>query len=107
MEQQYKTMFEAAISALAQIDYALGIEDDGCNDTEKTLFRIAELKGQVEIGESLARTVMMDNGNTREPLTEDEIGKLWINRIHLYDGNLTKQLLDFAREIERKHGIGA
>ena len=47
MEQQYKTMFEAAVSALAQIDYALGIEDDGCNDLEKTLFRIAELTGQV------------------------------------------------------------
>ena len=107
MEQQYKTMFEAAVSALAQIDYALGIEDDGCNEPEKTLFRIAELTGQAEIGESLARAVMMDNGNTREPLTEHEIGKLWINRIHLYDGNITKQLLDFAREIERKHGIGA
>lgn len=45
---QYKTMFEAAVNALAEIDYALGIGDDGCNDLEGTLFRIAELKGDAE-----------------------------------------------------------
>lgn len=45
---QYKAMFEAAVKALAEIDYALGIGDDGCNDLEGTLFRIAELKGEAE-----------------------------------------------------------
>jgi hypothetical protein len=44
----YKVMFEAAAKALAEIDYALGIGDDGCNDLEGTLFRIAELKGEAE-----------------------------------------------------------
>lgn len=45
---QYKAMFEAAVKALAEIDYALGIGDDGSNDLEGTLFRIAELKGEAE-----------------------------------------------------------
>ena len=45
---QYKAMFEAAVKALAEIDYALGIGADGCNDLEGTLFRIAELKGEAE-----------------------------------------------------------
>ncbi len=44
----YKAMFEAAVKALAEINYALGIGDDGCNDLEGTLFRIAELKGEAE-----------------------------------------------------------
>lgn len=45
---QYKAMFEAAVKALAEIDYALGIGADGCNDLEGTLFRIAKLKGEAE-----------------------------------------------------------
>ena len=46
--EQYKAMFEAAAKALAEIDYALGIGADVCNDLEGTLFRIAELKGEAE-----------------------------------------------------------
>ena len=63
----YKEMFEEAVKSLALIDYALGIGDDGCNDLEGTLFRIAELKGEQEElevkarrGESLAMAVMAD-----------------------------------------------
>ena len=44
----YKVLFENAVRALGEIDYALGIGDDGCNDLEGTLFRIAELKGEAE-----------------------------------------------------------
>jgi hypothetical protein len=49
----YKAMFEEAVKSLAAIDYALGIGDDGCNDLEGTLFRIAELKGEVEAQEEM------------------------------------------------------
>ena len=54
-------MFESAVRALAAIDDALGLEDDGCNEPERTLFAIAELKAQAARGEALARTVMADN----------------------------------------------
>jgi len=57
---QYKSMFEQAIRALAAIDDALGLEDDGCNEPERTLDAIAELKAAAARGEELARTVMSD-----------------------------------------------
>ncbi len=57
---QYKSMFEQAIRALAAIDEALGIEDDGCNEPERTLEAIVELKAAAARGEELARTVMSD-----------------------------------------------
>ena len=41
----YKSMFEQAVSALAAIDEALGIGEDGCGDPEQTLTAIKELKG--------------------------------------------------------------
>lgn len=47
--EQYRAMFEQAIESLATIDYALGIGDDGCNDLEGTLHKIAELKGEAEV----------------------------------------------------------
>ncbi len=40
----YKSMFEQAVRALAAIDEALGIGDDGCGDPDQTLTAIAELK---------------------------------------------------------------
>jgi hypothetical protein len=43
-ENTYKNMFEQSVLALAAIDEALGIGDDGCSDTENTLYAIAELK---------------------------------------------------------------
>lgn len=60
----YKGMFEQAIRALAAIDDALGIEADGCNEPERTLEAIAELKAQAARGEDLARAVMADNTST-------------------------------------------
>ncbi|MEN6540845.1 MAG: hypothetical protein ABFC67_14655 [Mizugakiibacter sp.] len=64
----YKSMFEQSVRALAKIDEALGIGDDGCGDLDQTLTAIAELKAQAETPErdtcptceALARTVMMD-----------------------------------------------
>lgn len=47
-ELQYKSMFEAAISALAAIDDALGIDADGCNEPEITLDEIRRLKTAAE-----------------------------------------------------------
>mgnify|MGYP005824236627 CR=1 FL=1 len=41
---QYKSLFEQAVRALAAIDDALGIGDDGCGDLEQTLTAIADLK---------------------------------------------------------------
>ena len=57
----YKGMFEQAIRTLAAIDDALGIEDDGCNEPERTLEAIEELKEKAARGEELARAVMADN----------------------------------------------
>jgi hypothetical protein len=49
------------IRALAAIDDALGIDPDGCNELERTLDAIAELKASAARGVELARTVMADN----------------------------------------------
>ena len=57
----YKSMFEQAVLTLAAIDNALGIEDDGCADPERTLDVIAELRASSERGTALAQTVMADN----------------------------------------------
>ena len=57
----YKNMFEQAVRTLAAIDDALGLDDDGCNEPERTLEAIAELKAKAARGEDLARTVMADN----------------------------------------------
>lgn len=66
----YKSMFQQAVRALASIDNALGIGDDGCGDLDQTLTAIAELKAKAEQAapqtitcqtcEALARAVMMD-----------------------------------------------
>ena len=41
----------------------------------------------------------------RQPLTDYEIDRFWMNRPNLHDGELLPQLRDFARAIERAHGI--
>ena len=41
-EPQYKAMFESAVSALAEIDRVLGIEDDGCNSPQQTIATLKE-----------------------------------------------------------------
>jgi hypothetical protein len=61
MIENYRIMLEDAIRSLAAIDEALGIGDDGCSDTENTLYAIAELKAAAERGEALALSVMSDN----------------------------------------------
>lgn len=50
----------AMIRALAAIDDALGLPQDGCNSTAQTLAKIEELKAAAARGESLAHTVMAD-----------------------------------------------
>jgi len=56
----YKSMFEQSVRALASIDLALGIGEDGCGDLEQTLFAIEDLKILARRGESLACAVMTD-----------------------------------------------
>ena len=46
----YKSLFEQAVLTLAAINNALGIEDDGCADPERTLWEIAELRAAAEKG---------------------------------------------------------
>lgn len=86
----YKSLFESAVSALAQIDYALEIEDDGCNDTERTLFAIAVLKGAAK------ENVL--------PKVGSPLQKLGSRLIDLLDGeqflNLEQYLLAAQRETE-------
>ena len=41
-EPQYKSMFESAVGALAEIDRILGIEDDGCNSPQQTISVLKE-----------------------------------------------------------------
>lgn len=53
-------IMQAMVRALAAIDDALGIEQDGCNSTALTLLTIDELKEQAARGEALARAVMSD-----------------------------------------------
>ena len=86
---QYKAMFDAAVKALAEIDYALGIAADGCNDLEATLFKIAELKGKAE-AENL-------------PTIDSPLRKLGERLVDLLDGeqfaNLEQYLLAAHREV--------
>ena len=43
----------------------------------------------------------------RRPLWDYEIDRFWMQRLELHDGHLLPQLRDFARAIERAHGIAA
>ncbi len=52
----YKSMFEQAVRALAAIDEALGIGDDGCGDPDQTLTAIADLKA-AKVGYGRTATV--------------------------------------------------
>lgn len=57
----YQLMFEMSIRALASIDEALELPEDGCNNTARTLQAIADLKKLAATGVSLAQSVMGDN----------------------------------------------
>lgn len=39
-EEMYKSMFQDAIRALAEIDKELGLPEDGCNSTQQTITAI-------------------------------------------------------------------
>ena len=41
------------------------------------------------------------------PITNHEIERIWLRRLYIHDGDLMLQLRDFARAIERAHGIAA
>jgi len=43
----HESLYLSAISALARIDSALGLPDDGCNSTESTIQRIEDMKHQI------------------------------------------------------------
>ena len=44
MNSSYESLFKMTITALAEIDSELGIAEDGCNSTERTLTAIKLLK---------------------------------------------------------------
>lgn len=48
------------VRALAAIDDALGLPQDGCNSTAQTLAKIKEMREQIDRCEKLARSVMGD-----------------------------------------------
>ena len=54
------SMLAATIRALAAIDDALGLPQDGCNSTEQTIDEIKRLRAAADRGEALARSVMAD-----------------------------------------------
>ena len=55
-----QALWPQMISALAAIDRELGLPEDGCNSTGRTLAAVRELKAKAEIAQSLARSVMAD-----------------------------------------------
>ena len=59
--ERLNSLFRSAISALARIDVAIGIEDDACNELEITLQVIEDLKADAKRGQNLAVAVMSDN----------------------------------------------
>lgn len=59
--QGHEAMWPQMILALAAIDAELGLPEDGCNSTARTLAAIRDLKHKAEQAEALARSVMADN----------------------------------------------
>lgn len=47
-DQGHQAMWPKMIAALAEIDAALGIPDDGCNSTARTLAEITRLRAELE-----------------------------------------------------------
>jgi hypothetical protein len=55
-DQGHQAMWPQMIAALAAIDAALGLPDDGCNSTQQTLDAIAKLKAEAAKSERRAIT---------------------------------------------------
>jgi hypothetical protein len=55
-DQGHQAMWPQMIAALAAIDAALGLPDDGCNSTQQTLDAIAKLKTEAAKSERRAIT---------------------------------------------------
>jgi hypothetical protein len=51
--------------------------------------------------------IYADPTDAKRELTDYEIERFWLLRSELHDGELMPQLRDFARAIERAHGIGS
>ena len=66
--QKHQSMWPQMTAALAAIDAELGLPEDGCNSTARTLAEVRALKAQAEIAQGLARAVMADqtSHDTRE-----------------------------------------
>ena len=56
----YESLFNSAISALARIDEALGIVDDGCGEPDQTIFAIHEMQQRICDLEAALRMVLDD-----------------------------------------------
>ncbi len=85
---EHQAMWPRMIAALAAIDAALGLPEDGCNSPAQTLAAIRALK---------------------TPLTAQQLDKLieaHVGGAELADGEYSAMVL-FAAAVERAHGIGA
>ena len=55
---EHQAMWPQMIAALAAIDAALGLPEDGCNSLAQTLAAIRALKAKAEIAQALAKATM-------------------------------------------------
>ena len=97
-----QALWPQMIAALAAIDDALGIPQDGCNSTARTIAAIHELKQAVQSAEENAYQ------RSKKPLTESQIDEIANdgNR-NVAGGIYATSVYEFARGVERAHGIGA
>jgi hypothetical protein len=86
-DQGHQAMWPQMIAALAAIDSALGLPDDGCNSTQQTLDAIAKLKAEaakserraITFGDIVAQQVMaMRAAYVDAKLNGSDAGMTWI-----------------------------
>lgn len=103
IEDLLKTQADAMERMVAERD-ALAAENEALKRTDvlDLLQSNQELRGRLE---ALARTVMSDMGNHREPLTKDQINRI-VGDVYSKYGHLKPSPELIVRAIEAAHGIG-
>lgn len=116
-----QALWPQMIAALAAIDDALGLPQDGCNATSRTIAAIHELQQAAQAAEEnayQARSHTPTLYSARQPLTERQIigcivraGCLGTVKMTYeagpYDVDRTSVNADrLVKEVERAHGIG-
>ncbi len=74
-DQGHQAMWPKMIAALAEIDAALGLPEDGCNSTARTLSEIARLRAELERCEKDAELARLRKIETAAKLS---CGLLWM-----------------------------